>query len=132
QPLTVTPSAGASLTYTWNQNGDITSLTVVNGIDSSTTEYQYDAAGRLVSVDDGAGGGFVFEYDAAGRRTRLISSNGTETLYGYDQRDRLTLLEHRFGGVPFERYEYTLNAAGDKERIDLLDGSSVEFTYDNL
>jgi hypothetical protein len=34
--------------------------------------------------------------------------------------------------VPFERYAYTLDAVGDKKRVDLLDGLRLDFDYDEL
>src|SRR5262249_35476809 len=50
-----------------------------------TTNYSYDAAGRLAGLTDGSGASIVvYTYDSAGRLSRKSNGNETYTIYGYD------------------------------------------------
>jgi len=63
------PDGGAPTTWVRDGQGRITSLTLP---DNSALTYTYDAAGDLVTVEDGDGGKTHFVYDAA---HRLVSYN---------------------------------------------------------
>ncbi|MEA1676250.1 RHS repeat domain-containing protein [Nitrospirillum sp. BR 11163] len=48
---------------------------------ASTTQYTYDALGRLTGVDYGNGAKATYTYDAAGNRTAVTVTGGT-TIWG--------------------------------------------------
>jgi len=54
-----------------------------------TTEYEYDALGRLVAVIDTDGNRSEFEYDSAGRLARSTDPQGNVTGYRYDANGNL-------------------------------------------
>ena len=62
--------------YTYDNNGRRTSETTLAG----TTNYVYDAVGRLIQASLPTGRVLTYAYDAAGNRT-LASDNGTTTTY---------------------------------------------------
>jgi YD repeat-containing protein len=55
-----------------------------------TTEYRYDAAGRLSRVIDAQGQSTWYIYDAAGQRTHTINAEGEVSQSWYDANGRLT------------------------------------------
>lgn len=55
-------------------------LCAAMGLLANTVSYTYDAAGRLVRVDYGAGGSLQYVYDRAGNLTkRIITGPGSAT-----------------------------------------------------
>ena len=50
----------------------------------------------------------------------------------YDSLSRLSLVVHTSGGGEIARYQYTVNAVGDRTGVIFSDGSLVEYEYDNL
>jgi YD repeat-containing protein len=65
---------GTSLTFTYNAAGQRTSMVDQTGF---TTNYAYDAAGRLSTLTDGSGNPVVtYTYDANGRLSKKTNGNG--------------------------------------------------------
>ena len=62
--------------YAYDLNGQRSSMTTLEG----TTEYVYDAAGRLIQAELPGGRILTYAYDAAGNRT-TTSDNGADTAY---------------------------------------------------
>ncbi|MCA9204005.1 MAG: RHS repeat protein, partial [Planctomycetales bacterium] len=109
------------------------------------TEYQFNAAGKLVSTRLRTGQETRFEYDANGRIQRIIDPAGLETTFTYtgsfvseitDPAGRITRLEHDSAGdlvkvtypddtvATFEYNRHLVVASVDAE------GNRYEFQYD--
>ncbi|WP_329370654.1 RHS repeat-associated core domain-containing protein [Streptomyces sp. NBC_01483] len=74
----------ASVSYGYDNNGNLTSKATTGVSGASSNTYGYDWANRLTSWGNGSTT-TTYGYDASGNRTR----NGTST-YTYDERDELT------------------------------------------
>jgi RHS repeat-associated protein len=99
--------------------------------DGFTTNYVYDAAGRLAQLVDGTGARLVkYAYDDAGRVTRKDDGNGTFATYSYDPAGRLqTLVNHAPGGAVNSQFDYTYDDTG-RIATETADGVTTTYGYD--
>jgi len=112
---------------------DWTASATDNGV---TTQYGYDANGRLVSWHDPGPGQNVtygYAYDAASRVTTFTAVSGTDTL-GYNAQNRLTsdcgpqVIAHS----PDHCYHWTYDGTGNISTTTVDAGSPVTYTYTRL
>ena len=84
------------------------------GNNARTMTYQYDEAGRLDIMTDGASSLIVdYDFDSAGRMTRKTLGNGVYTIYAYDAAGRLSsLINQQSGADLISRFDYTYDASG--------------------
>jgi len=104
--------------YIRDDLGRITQKTeTVNGV-TTTYDYGYDMAGRLISVTENGVPMTSYQYDSNGNRTQV---NGV-TVAGYDAQDRLT---------SYNSASYTYTANGDLlTKTD--NGDITQYDYDML
>ena len=116
------------LKFTYNAAGQRTSMVDQTGF---TTNYTYDAVGRLSKLTDGSGNLIVtYTYDANGRLSEKTNGNGTYTTYQYDADGNvLHLINYAPGGTINSRFDYTYNALGLETTEATLDGTWT-YTYD--
>jgi YD repeat-containing protein len=86
------------LEYAYDTSGRVVSRSVTaKGSSSSTTAYQYDAAGRLIQATSPDGKQTTFAYDATDRlisSTQQLDSVKLVTERRYDAADRLIAIAH--------------------------------------
>jgi RHS repeat-associated protein len=87
----VTDLTGAVTSYTYDANGNRSTMTYANGV---TTSYTYDSCNRLIAetITDSAGTiieSYAITLGAAGERIQIVETNRTVT-YTYDALYRLT------------------------------------------
>ncbi|MDX9864023.1 MAG: DUF6531 domain-containing protein, partial [Anaerolineaceae bacterium] len=70
----VTDPVGNDTFYTYDQYGQVLTITTGYGLDERTTSFTYDTLGRTVEIVDPAGIITRTEFDAAGRVTRAIEN----------------------------------------------------------
>ena len=118
-----------SLHYTYDAVGNVRTKTDYQG---ATTNYRYDSANRLVSMQNRDYVEVSYQYDPAGRLLTRILSNGTQTRYGYDDNDRLESLTtaHANGSVVSEE-TYTRDRMGNILTTTTSEGIT-SYTYDPL
>lgn len=85
---------GTGFEKTFNANGDLLSETLIdNGVISKQTNYTYDAAGRLVTINSIDGNGKTdsqtFQYNYAGEKISSTDHFGNTSTYVYDDLSRL-------------------------------------------
>lgn len=120
----------ASFTYTRDDVGRITKQTSTLAGVASTSDYGYDAAGRLTSVVTN-GVTTTYGYDANGNRLggfydaqdRLTSFNGTS--YSYNANGELTGKDDLSGHT-----SYTYDSFGNLRTVALPNGSSIAYVVD--
>lgn len=105
-----------SFGYTYDANGNITSVTTGGG----TISYQYDALNQLTRETLLDGTIIDYQYSPVGNRTKkIVTQNGTSTTtnYTYDGADQLT-------NVNGQAYSYDANG-------NLLDNGNKKFIWDS-
>jgi len=121
--------------YAYDLAGNRTALTVTHDAQTTTTHYTFDADNRLLSVTDWATGTTTYGYDTAGRLITTTLPNGVQTTHTYDPAGRLTTLLHARGTTVLARYDYTLDAIGNRTHVtETVSGVTrgISYTYDAL
>ncbi|HEY4313325.1 MAG TPA: CARDB domain-containing protein [Pirellulales bacterium] len=97
-----------------------------------TTNYSYDAAGRLAGLTDGDGNPIVtYTYNAADQLTYKLNGNGTYTTYDYDADGNvLHLVNYAPDGSVNSRFDYTYNNLGLETTEATIDGTWT-YSYDS-
>ena len=120
--------SGATIEYGYDAAGNITLVTTPSGI----TRYAYDERNRLKTVTDPDNGVTAYFYDAVGNLSRTELPNGVVETRTYDDLNQLRLLEYRRLGTVFSKFDYALDAAGNRRAVTELNGRKVEYEYDGL
>jgi RHS repeat-associated protein len=132
------PLAGRSVTTSWDSFGRRQGVTTsVAGFQAQNVT-TYDPAGRPAIVTAGSHTA-TYRYVANSRLRAGVTyrANGTQRLdtqYDFDRLNRLqqVLNQPSAAGQPAERHAYTYNAAQQRIRDELVDGSSWNWEYDRL
>jgi RHS repeat-associated protein len=132
------PLAGRSVTTSWDSFGRRLGVTTsVAGFQSQNVT-TYDPAGRPAIITAGSHTA-TYRYVANSRLRAGVTyrANGTQRLdtqYDFDRLNRLqqVLNQPSAAGQPAERHAYTYNAAQQRIRDELADGSSWNWEYDRL
>jgi RHS repeat-associated protein len=102
---------GTSIAYTYNANGQRTSM---KDSTNFVTDFSYDQAGRLSAVTSGTGAAIVsYTYDANGRLASKSLGNGTSTNLTYDADGRIaTVINYSPSQAILSEYDYTYDSEG--------------------
>jgi len=113
------------VSYTYNRASQKLTMTAA---DRPVVNYDYDIAGRLRTISQGAET-FTYGHDILSRRTSLDRPSGVRTTYSYDDLNRLTrLLHQKAGSPPIEDFQYTFNLDDEIQSITSLDSATVRPT----
>ncbi|WP_414529920.1 putative Ig domain-containing protein, partial [Nodularia chucula] len=117
------------VSYGYDLLDNVTSLTTQAG----TTSYGYDSLNRLDTVKDGTRLLADYDYDAVGNLIQTKLANSSVESRQYDTRNRLTQVTTKnVTGTIFSDFKYTLDAVGNRKRVEEYGGRSVDYTYDSL
>jgi RHS repeat-associated protein len=103
--------------------GRRTSLTDVTG----TTQFGYDALGRMRSLLAPVTGHVGYDYDARGARTKLIYPDGTNIQYSYATDGQLQTVAQ--GAATLATYTY--DSAGRLQQVARANGATTTSSYDD-
>ncbi len=126
--LTATNPASQTITYEYNEVGNIASITYPGNL---TVDYTYDDANRPLTVTDWASRVTSYVYDTNGRLGSFTLPNGVVTTYGYDNANRVTDVDHVKSGTPIASFDYTFDNVGNRETRVSLTGTE-SYLYDEL
>jgi RHS repeat-associated protein len=88
--------------------------------------YEFDAAGELIRVRDGAGNGFDIGRDGLGRIESITHTDGA--VYGFEYTgDHVTAIVLPDGG----RFTYTYSPGGDLLTVTSPNGETISYGYDD-
>ncbi len=124
-------------TWTYPTNSDkLSSIAFSHNGTSQSTTYEFNKLDQNTVVKNGTGT-YRFDYDEKGNVKTYTPANGAGTTYIYDEVGQVASAStgaiNPSGDVQSilnEKYEYDLN--GNRKRITYADGTSMQFTYDDL
>jgi large repetitive protein len=124
----ITRPDGQTVGYGYDLLDNVTSVATA----ASTVNYGYDPLNRLDTVTVGTQKLADYDYDAASRVVKTTLGDGTVEQATYDQRDRLTGLSTSLPAQTqaLPGYTYTLDAVGNRVKVQEAAGRLVEYTYD--
>lgn len=109
-----------TVAYRYDLNGNQRKLIYP---DSTAVTYTFDQADRLVSLIDWANRATSYEYFINGMPKQVAHFNDTTAHYSYDNASRLTDVWNMHGANTINRYTYTLDAIGNRTRVDEVTNS---------
>jgi RHS repeat-associated protein len=147
--LTVTDPEGNVTRYTYSPQGKVLTETTAYGTAEAATithtydardwrirttdslnrvtQFEHDAAGRVIKVIDPLDRETTFTYDADGNRTSVTTPEGITTEFDYNERgERTTLTDPADNTV-----NYTHNAFGEQIALNNRRSQTFEFTFDD-
>ncbi|MBF2067245.1 MAG: putative Ig domain-containing protein [Calothrix sp. C42_A2020_038] len=126
---TITMPDQKTVSYGYDLLNNITSLTTQAG----TTTYGYDKLNRLDTVFDGNRLLADYDYDKVGNLIQTKLANSSTESRQYDTRNRLTQVTTKnVTGTIFSDFKYTLDAVGNRKKVEEFNGRVVDYTYDSL
>lgn len=127
-------SGAGTLSYAYTGNGLVETV-ASDAAEGLSLGYSYDAANRLIGVQDNRSilPDTRYTYDRNGNLDHLILPNGIEKSFAYNTRNQLVdLVIEDAGANLLRRYNYTLNARGDRLRVEEANGRIRNYLYDDL
>jgi RHS repeat-associated protein len=129
----------AQIAYTYDGLDNRTSMTTTIGASSTHLSYAYDVNNRLCNISSGAtaacgvtnSSSYDFSYDDIANTARLTYPNGVVATTTFDRLNRLKSMTQTLNGQIIASYNYTLDAAGNRTRLDEADGSVTLWAYDD-
>jgi RHS repeat-associated protein len=118
-----------TLSYTYDAAANVASMTSSNS-NGASVSYTYDDVGRLSTVVDNRLTGnntTTYTYDPASNLATATYPNGLQSTFTYDELNRLTALS-----APTASYSYQLGATGNRTQATESTGRTVNWTYDGI
>ncbi|MBI3867402.1 MAG: hypothetical protein HY299_02640 [Verrucomicrobia bacterium] len=117
-------------TFTYNDVGQVLTVTRPRRDVTATTRNIYDASGNLATVTDPLGHVTQFlAYDARGLLRAMIDPNGVTNRFGYDLRGRL-LTQEVLAALGNALTAFSYDVLGQMTSVTLPDGSKLGYHYD--
>lgn len=118
-------------TYTYNNVGQVLTVTGPRTDVTDVTTYTYDGSGNLSTVTNALGHVTTLSgYNANGRVGHITDPNGTTTDLAYSPRGWLTSRVVS-SGTTVESTSYDYDGVGQLKLVTLPDGSSIGYIYDD-
>lgn len=110
-----------------NYQYDLAGRQISVGDSGGTVLFQYDALGRLVAATNAFGKRVAYQYDRAGNRSRLTDPENVTIDYAYDSLNRVTNITYAGSNVVAS---YRYDALGRSTQIDYGNGIRGTLAYD--
>jgi len=118
---------GTEINYTYDQNGNRTSITYKIGTHQKTINYIYNQKNQLIQIQ-ADNGTTTFTYDQTGNLIEKQLPNGIKEVYNYDSMDRMTEISYIGTG---KTISYTYDLAGNLITTTDWAGTTT-YSYDNI
>ena len=141
----VKTSSGSKVSYTYDENGDLASVTDISG-NVTTFKYEdhylteiidprgvkvskniYDENGRLIKTIDADGNEIVYDHNLYGREEIITDRNGGVTRYIYDQNGNVLSQTDPMGNTVTNTYDSNGNLTAKTDAM----GNITSYTYNN-
>jgi RHS repeat-associated protein len=126
----VSDSASRAVSYSYDGNGDLVSVTAVDG---AVTSYSYDADHRILTITKPGGGVVTNVYDVNGRISSQTDPLGRETTFGYSDEPwnyaRITTITAPDGGQIVEEYVHGVMVSQTRAAGTAYEATTLH-TYD--
>lgn len=122
--LSKTDPQGGITSYTYDVNGNRTSITLPDGTATSST---YDAKGNMLTATDALGQTTTYGYNDFGQVTSITDPQDGVTSYVYDAAGNMTAMTDPSNATT--NYEY--DAKGNVTKTTDAAGQATSFAYDN-
>ncbi|KAB3527512.1 RHS repeat-associated core domain-containing protein [Alkaliphilus serpentinus] len=117
------------LSYDYNKNGDITSIT--DGLDQ-ITRYSYDINGRLKTVSDNNTLLATYNYNPDNTIEEIQYNTGINTQIGYDKdKNIVSMVSKNPSNNIINSFSYTYDNNGN-QLSKVENGQATQYTYDSL
>lgn len=130
--LTETTPGGITKTYSYYQNGQLSSQTTYPSSGNTiTVNYEYDSKGNLTKITDAAGKQQIFSHDLAGNVISISTPGGAESNlkhFVYDSFNRYISVTDAKGS----KTEYMYFPTGQLAQIKAPNSKTTVFEYDLL
>lgn len=103
--------SGATTTYTYDNQGNLTSISYPNS-DPLRVTYTYNAANQMTSETDWQGNKFIFSYDKSGNLISQSYPNSVDATYTYNALNQISSIQDASGSNILASYNYTRNPNG--------------------
>ncbi len=122
--ITKITSIAGEVTYSYNHNGDLISVTDLAGC---TTRFEYDRNHYLTAIIDPRGVTVSRnEYDDNGRLIAVIDADGNRIEYNHDLDERKEIVKDRMGNITVYGYD----EQGNVTSVTDPEGNTTRSTYD--
>lgn len=120
--ITQATRGNVSMSFAYDGAGNRARRTDYNG---ATTNYTYDAANRLTTINYPDSTSAAYAYDSLSRLTTATNANGAVTL-GYDSVGRVSNVTDVFG----QAISYSYDANGNRTNLSINQSVSAAYQYD--
>jgi len=110
--------------YQYDAAGHLISTKLLGDTDTITTTLGFDSLGRKISMDDPDSGVWNYRYDLAGNMISQKAPDGVEIRMFYDDLNRLTLKDF----APLNRLTSTTQTAGSEDVVYVYDDPDVSYS----
>jgi len=129
----ISKNGNSIVSYLYNNADQLVSQTLANGV---TTNYQYDFANRLISINTGNGSiqqtNFIYDKNQSKLAINRLNSPDKSEQFIYDNGNRLINYKRGVIGGPFSvNKTYTYDALGNRTNIN-QNGNNTGYTANNL
>ena len=123
-----TNPSGETIEYEYDKAGNIVKIQTP----TKTITKTYDALNRLKSVTDNKGT-TNYIYDAIGRVTKVEYPNGVSTEYSYDSRNHITNITHKTStNKTLQSFTYSYDRVGNRIKVVEKSGKTIEYSYNKV
>lgn len=120
--------------YSYDQLNNRLAMTVtdLNSQKQRTINYSYDILNRLSTITEPGNKTTTLNYGPNLRIKEILYANGSKTSYEYNDANWLTRVITNSGNVTVSKYDYTYDAAGNKQTMKDKVGELSNYIYDPL
>ncbi|SMB93700.1 RHS repeat-associated core domain-containing protein [Desulfonispora thiosulfatigenes DSM 11270] len=123
---------GSSVTYGYDDNSNLTDMTITACAVTSTQGYIYNPLNQVTSLTRNGASLEKFVYDEQGNVISVKRSNETYTSLEYDDAKRLKAIKnYNASGELLDKYEYSYDANGNRTSVVTKNGT-INYQYDEL